>query len=399
LTIGNDGKLGLYLFDPASKMFTERANVFPSLSRALKLSVGDFDNNGFLDIIVSGQFDYSSNSNRIFLNQGNLQFTSVVDPVLDGGLFGTAIADVNKDGHLDMIAVTGDNYDTKRVLLQGTANENHWLRIKLKGVGVNKFGIGARVRLFTANSSQVREIRSGSGGTFTDEQVAHFGLGTTATVDYIKVEWSSGEDQWIANSPIDTEMIVEQESTPGPPAPAAPSNLEATLREPRFIDLQWTDNSDNEKFFRIERVFGRESFETFKKVSANTTTYTDSTFVDNSRNTLEIKYRVVAVSDYLIESDPSNEVSVTVITGIEGDKEGLDVYPQPASSKVFIRSERQIQSIAVISGQGQVVLHTAVNGSREVQVPLNGLASGIYFLKITDVRGTSVRKIIVASGN
>jgi len=402
LIVGQDPALQLYLLDPVSKRFKENANTFPSLNYVSKLSTGDFDNNGFVDVMVTGQVSFTTNTNRIFLNNGNLKFTSLEDPILKRGLFGTAIADVNKDGRLDMITLASDNegfYDTRRYLLQGTKNTNHWLRIKLKGMLVNKFGIGARIRLFTGNISQVREIRSGSGGTFSDEQIAHFGLGTSTAVDYIKVEWPSGENQWIANPSIDTEMIVEQASSPGPDSPSSPSNLVATFSVPRYIELQWSDNSDNEKMFRIERAIGTDSFEFFRHVPANTTSYTDSTFANYAENRLDVKYRVVAISYVSVESGPSNEGSVSVITGAEDDKKSMFIYPQPAYSKVFIESEHMIQSISVISVRGETLIDISVHGSHKVEVPLNGCAPGIYFMRITDDQGMKVRKILVVSGN
>jgi hypothetical protein len=401
LVADQNQKLRLFLLDPVSKMFKEKSDAFPPLSGVLKVSAGDFDNNGFVDVFATGQSSFTNNANRIFLNNGNLKFTSLSDPILERNLFGTALADVNKDGSLDVVTLATDNsYSTRRYLLQGNQTENHWLRIKLKGAVVNKFGIGARILLFTANASQVREIRSGSGGMFSDEQVAHFGLGNITSVEYIKVEWPSGEDQWISNPAIDTEMIVEQANTTGPPPPASPSNLVATLQGPKYVDLHWTDNSNNEKLFRIERATGTDSFETFRVVPANTTSYTDSTFTNTSQVQLDVKYRVVAISYVTVESDPSNVASLTLITGIEGNEESLlAIYPQPASSKVFIRSERLIQHITVIGPRGEMMSNISFDGSREVEVPLNGLAPGIYFLAITDDKQTSMTKILVAPGN
>ena len=400
LIIDQSQNLRLFLLDPLSKMFKEKLNAFPLLGAVLKVSAGDFDNNGFIDVFATGQSGFTNNSNRIFLNSGNLKFTSLSDPILEHNLFGTAVADVNKDGCLDVITLASDNsYNTRRYLLQGNQTENHWLRIKLKGVAVNKFGIGARIRLFTANGSQVREIRSGSGGMFSDEQVAHFGLGNVTSVEYIKVEWPSGEDQWIANPEIDIEMIVEQANTPGPPPPASPSNLVATVQGPMYVDLHWTDNSDNEKLFRIERATGTDSFEPFKVVPANTTSYTDSTFANTSQFHLDVRYRVVAISYVTVESDPSNEASVSLITGIEDNEESLVIYPQPASSKVFVRSRRLIRHITVIGVRGEMISDISFDGSREVEVPLNGLVSGIYFMAITDDEKTSMRRILVAPGN
>jgi hypothetical protein len=400
LAINQNQTLSLFLLDPVSNLFKEKGNVFPETMSISRLSAGDFDNNGFIDVFATGN-GMIPPVNKIFLNSGNLKFTSLSDPILELNLSGTALADVNSDGHLDVVTLATDNFsDSKRYLLQGTSNENHWLRIKLKGVTTNTYGIGAKLRLFTGDKNQVREFRSGSGGTFSDEQIAHFGLGTASAVAYIKVEWSSGEDQWIANPPIDTELTIEQASSTGPPAPTSASNLTATRLDPGYIGLQWTDNSNNEKFFRIERAVGSNDFELFRYVPANATSYTDSAFTDYSGTRLDIKYRVVAVSYVSVESAPSNVASIFVITGIDDELNGLSVYPQPATGRVIVRGEREIQNITIMSVRGEPIQKLSVGGLREVEITLAGFTPGIYFLQITEDTGKQhVRKLLVVSNN
>lgn len=398
LGVGQDQMLKLLIYDPILKIFKEKSSVITQVGPLSRLSVGDFDNNGFVDVFSIGQVSFTSNTNRIFLNNNNLNFTSLNDPILENNITGAAIADVNKDGHLDIVTMeTDNNYNSKSSLLQGSKNENHWLRIKLKGVSMNKFGIGARVRLFTGNTSQVRDIRTGSGGTFSDEQIAHFGLGTITAIDFIKVEWPSGENQWLANPAIDTEMIVEQATTVGPSSPESPTNLTASLQFSGVIDLQWADNSDTEKSFRIERAIGQDSFHAIKSLPANTTFYTDSSFFKYSGNGLNVKYRVVAISYITLESGPSNEASVQVVTGIEQDQKSLIIYPIPASSKIFIKSEHGIQTISIIDGRGKIITNIDGHGKTEVEVSVHELAAGMYFMQVTDDRGTIVRKIHVTS--
>ncbi|MBI3191553.1 MAG: fibronectin type III domain-containing protein, partial [Pedosphaera parvula] len=57
-------------------------------------------------------------------------------------------------------------------------------------------------------------------------------------------------------------------------APTAPSNLTATTTSFTQITLQWTDASDNEEGFRIERSTNGVDFTEVATTPANTTTYT-----------------------------------------------------------------------------------------------------------------------------
>ncbi|MBS3820016.1 fibronectin type III domain-containing protein, partial [bacterium] len=87
--------------------------------------------------------------------------------------------------------------------------------------------------------------------------------------------------------------------------PAAPSDLDATAIACDQIELTWTDNSDNESGFEIERTTDGQTF----TVSANTTSYTDTNLNENTT----YSYRVRAYNDAGY-SDYSNEASATTPT-------------------------------------------------------------------------------------
>ncbi|MFP3937125.1 MAG: fibronectin type III domain-containing protein [Phycisphaerae bacterium] len=61
-----------------------------------------------------------------------------------------------------------------------------------------------------------------------------------------------------------------------PTTPAAPTDLTATAVSSSQIDLTWTDNSDNEDDFRVERSLDGSSFSEIATVGANVTTYSDT---------------------------------------------------------------------------------------------------------------------------
>jgi hypothetical protein len=79
--------------------------------------------------------------------------------------------------------------------------------------------------------------------------------------------------------------------TPTPP-PAAPSNLTATAVSTSQINLAWTDNSNNEDGFKIERCQGNgcSSFVEIAQVGPNVTTFNNTGLARNTR----YRYRVRA---------------------------------------------------------------------------------------------------------
>ena len=92
---------------------------------------------------------------------------------------------------------------------------------------------------------------------------------------------------------------------PGPSVPAAPSNLSATAVSKTRIDLDWTDNSDNETGFKIERSKrNNANFAQIDTVGPDVTFYSDTTV---KKNTLYY-YRVRATNAHG-DSAYSNEAS------------------------------------------------------------------------------------------
>ena len=74
--------------------------------------------------------------------------------------------------------------------------------------------------------------------------------------------------------------------------PAAPTNLKATASSRSQINLSWTDNSDNETGFKIERCKGSTctNFSQIATVGANATSYSNTGLNANTT----YRYRVRA---------------------------------------------------------------------------------------------------------
>jgi hypothetical protein len=165
----------------------------------------DLDQDGLEDLFVSHGHVYPQvdlkelgttyrQRNSLFRNLGNGTFDPIESRAGPGMQLVKASRmllplDIDHDGDLDLL-LTSLN-DTPDLLRNDGATGN-WLQVRLTGTRSNRDGIGARVLIEAAGRSQIREIRRTTGIMASTLPVAHFGLGSTTTVDRLVIRWPSG---------------------------------------------------------------------------------------------------------------------------------------------------------------------------------------------------------------
>ena len=167
---------------------------------AFGAAAGDIDNDGDLDLLVSGGRTLQL---FIFLNTSDGTFIAQTPPTgADQGAYFSA-GDFGGDGFLDIAAA--DFAET--FFYENTPNDNHWLRVELNGRPSNRQGFGARLVATSGPLRQVRELLAGD-GTTQNEPVAHFGLGPHMQVDSLEVRWPSGQVDVLHELPVDRQIRV-----------------------------------------------------------------------------------------------------------------------------------------------------------------------------------------------
>ncbi|NNE43451.1 MAG: T9SS type A sorting domain-containing protein, partial [Gemmatimonadetes bacterium] len=117
------------------------------------------------------------------------------------------------DGDLDLFLA---NNDEPAVLLRNDNLTDNWLQVDLMGHSPNTEEIGARVKVTIGASTQMREIRCGSNFQSQDPSLPHFGLGTAATVDEVRVEWTNGEVTTLTNVTANQRLTVFKPAVDAP---------------------------------------------------------------------------------------------------------------------------------------------------------------------------------------
>ena len=166
-------------------------------------SVGDFDNDGNLDLFFTTVYGVASfgrkNNSVLFRNNGSFKVTDVTVGAKLNNLSPTyqaAWADYNNDGRLDLIS------DGK--LFENQGNANSWLAVRLVGDGktVNHDAIGAQVRVKLSEKTLTRQVEAGTGQGNQNELKLHFGLGDHKTGVQIEVLWPNKRKQTVASVEI-----------------------------------------------------------------------------------------------------------------------------------------------------------------------------------------------------
>jgi len=122
---------------------------------------------------------------------------------------GLAVGDFDNDGLVDVLV--GVNGGAPILLRNRTGVANHWLGLKLEGSNCNRDAIGARIRWSTG--SVVRSRLKNNGGSYLSSHDPREVLGAgNGKIDWLEITWPkpSGKVQRIENPPMDRYMTVRE---------------------------------------------------------------------------------------------------------------------------------------------------------------------------------------------
>ncbi len=177
------------------------ADELPTNPYGNQLIISDLDNNGTVDLLLTGPYHAKHTESLISDIKGNF----IKLPASNNQVLGYDVADLNDDGRLDVIGVSPEGQPA--VGINHGSRDYHWQVVRPRAsqnIGdqrVNPFGIGGEI-----------EIRSGQ---FTQKQLingplVHFGLGENSSADVVRVIWPNGTFSAEFELKADQSIVTEQ---------------------------------------------------------------------------------------------------------------------------------------------------------------------------------------------
>lgn len=166
----------------------------------------DFDNDGWLDVLLVGEDEQGAGAARLYRNAdaGRFDDLSAILPTDLPALRRVATADFGDDGDLDLFVATADG--GVRFLRNDGGNGNRYLKMQLVGLSTgsgknNYFGIGAKLEVRAGGLYQTRVV--------TGPEI-HVGLGQYSRADVVRVRWTNGVPQNLFYPDANQSVVEEQ---------------------------------------------------------------------------------------------------------------------------------------------------------------------------------------------
>jgi len=149
--------------------------------------------------------------NRTYKGNNSLRFENKTQNWLPEELTystGTAYADLDNDGDLDLIV---NHINEKAGVYQNhSPKSKNFLKLKLDYKLKNRTGVGSKVIAYVGKEKQVRQLFATKGFQSSSEQKMFFGFDTISTVDSLKIIWPDMTYQVAENIKTNQSLTIKR---------------------------------------------------------------------------------------------------------------------------------------------------------------------------------------------
>ncbi len=148
----------------------------------------------------------------VYWNQGNGVFRdisahcgpAITEPRPARGM---AVGDLDNDGRLEVVV---SNMNDLPSLLKNLGETQNSILIELVGTRSNRSAVGAKVTVLSGGHRRMDEVRGGGVYISQNDLRLHFGLGKAESVDQIEIRWPAGQIEKVSNVKANQWVTVKE---------------------------------------------------------------------------------------------------------------------------------------------------------------------------------------------
>lgn len=121
---------------------------------------------------------------------------------------GIAVGDFDNDGRVDILC--SNQNDAPQLMRNLDHSKHHWVSFKTVGVKSNRDGMHTRIVVTAGGKRRVGVVRAGSSFLSVSDRRVYFGMGDTERIERVEIAWPSGVKDVLANVPANESYIITE---------------------------------------------------------------------------------------------------------------------------------------------------------------------------------------------